>query len=189
MSYEETVKIALENRPFPDRTGSEIVVNLEKSDNLDTDVFNDQFILSVDNPVQGIDEPALGLSLLASRRSDSRVGITMRIDSIKMVYTESIGSLTGAPLVDPYTPGDTDITLHVPVKNYGDLLTVYMLNVIDRDGLMDQAASQMVTLDSRETFTFNFGLHNPDGFGDELNLLVQLISPGTARLYGEAIIQ
>lgn len=181
---EETVKMTFTNLPLPDGSGYEIAVVMRKGE------LSHNFTVAPDYPYYAINQPGGGFRFRASLVTDSQVAINMNADSVKNVVTESLGSLEGLPgdewPIERSDEGDQDIILHVSLQNYGDLRTAYVVTVEDQalSGGMDLATSQWVMLSPGEQFTFDFELHNPNGFPSVPALKVQLWSP-SGRLYDE----
>lgn len=178
---EETISIEFTSLPLPDGSGYEIAVLMSKG------VLSHNFTLAPDYPNYAISQSGGGFQFRASLVTDSQVAIQIDADSVKNFSTESLGVLGPYDSLPPWSfewsdEGDQDITLHVPVSNLGDLRTNYVVTVEDLGGGMNQATAQWVTLSPTESFTFDFELHNPNGFPSVPDLEVQLWSP-TVRLY------
>jgi hypothetical protein len=99
-------------------------------------------------------------------------------DSIKQIFTESIGIFTASAS----SLGTHHVQLTVEVGNYGDFSTVYLVTVPTCNACDDLVPAQSATIDRFDTETLTFTLYSADGFTAGDTCEVELRVP-TGRLY------
>lgn len=149
------------------------------------------FSISPDDPVYTSRSdpgwPIADLPVKVVLMKDAMVALTMPIDSVKLITTESIGAIDSA-VVQPYTAGATDARLVVGFTNYGSIPTDYITTVTQCSAGIDMVPAQLRTLDPSFRYrSLAFDLHNDSGLDGSMQCTVTLKST-SGLIYHTAVV-
>ncbi len=117
----------------------------------------------------------------------SQMAISMNLDTVKVVSTESLGIIVSAD-VQTFTSMTDDGTLEVDIQNYGDLETDYVVTVTNPNtNIVHAIPAQARILAPMEQATLKFDIHTAFNLDTTNQVLVQLKSH-TGRLYDEVFV-
>lgn len=115
---------------------------------------------------------------------NSLLSLTMDVNSLKTIETESIGAINEA-YVEKFTSMSNEGTLVVEIQNYGAIKTDYIVTATDFNmNILDKVPAQARTLDSGGIETLNFDISTKDNLDTTNQGWVRLKSP-TGKLYDE----
>ena len=118
----------------------------------------------------------------------SVVALTLDIDTLKVINTESLGIIVEA-WAKSFTAMSRDGTVVVKIKNFGDLRTEYVATATECNmNIVEAIPQQTVTLEPLEEAILNFDIHTAYNLETSNECLVQLKSP-TGRLYDEVFVK
>lgn len=118
----------------------------------------------------------------------TRVSLTMDLDTLKVVSTESLGIIRDAS-VKSFDSMSSNGTLVAQIQNYGDLETDYVVTVTNCNmNIVEAIPAQSRILDPLEQAVLNFDIHTAYNLDTTNECLVQLTSP-TGRFYDEILVK
>jgi len=118
----------------------------------------------------------------------SMVALTIDIDTLKVVMTESPGIIVEA-WVKSFTAMSREGTMVVEVQNWGDLMTDYVVSVTNCNmNIVEAIPQQTLTLNVSEKDELNFDINTAFNLDTSNECLVQLKSP-TGRVYDEVFVK
>lgn len=118
----------------------------------------------------------------------SRVSLTMDLDTLKVVRTESLG-IIGEAYVKAFESMSSNGTMVVHIQNYGDIKADYVATVTNCNmNIVEAISAQSRILEPSEQAVLNFDIHTAYNLDTTNECLVQLKSP-TGRLYDEVLVK